>query len=369
MNQDTDLTTPPVNLAFFRQMLDLDDDAPPHDVVTVAGRTSHALRSLVMTAAAREGVVGTGSTDELQRLAKRLAFYARVQQTAEQLGAQPIKGFTLAAWYPDDLPRPMSDLDLVVPDPACLWRVVSALAVEYGPQEMDVTMLGYEAQHFVVNLSWPGADPLLDRETHVEITTCALTGDQGAVPLRPCLPDDPVAAGLLAVAEERFQRPFNAKDVVDVMMTLRPGCDVDVHQLASLADEFHLAPELLELLRLWANVDETSASHFHMLLMALDLAAAREARRRAEWLGEDDGPAGPSDPRTLRYGMRLTSVACGPRPGRAPDAAAQCDFEGGTLLLTPVADFLLVTGELVDPELYSAALTALADLRPGHRGH
>jgi hypothetical protein len=38
------------------------------------------------------------------------------------------------------------------------------------------------------------------------------------------------------------------------------------------------------------------------------------------------------------------------------------DFDRGTLLLTPVADFLLVTGELVAPDLYDAALTVLTEL-------
>ncbi|MFF7529433.1 hypothetical protein ACIP6Q_37225 [Streptomyces bobili] len=60
--------------------------------------------------------------------------------------------------------------------------------------------------------------------------------------------------------------------------------------------------------------------------------------------------------------MRLTLVATAPRPDRAPDRAVAHDFDRGTLLLTPVADFLLVTGELVAPDLYDAALTALTEL-------
>ncbi|MFD8815597.1 hypothetical protein ACFV23_29900 [Streptomyces sp. NPDC059627] len=358
------MTTPAVDLAFFRGLLGLDEDASPYHVVAAAGRVSQALRVLVMTAAARDGVVGTGSADELRRRAGRLAFYARVQRTAEPLGARPMKGFTLAARYPEDLPRPMNDLDLVVPDPAALWRVVGALAAEYGPSEMDVTMFGAEGRHFLVTLGWPGPDPLLDYESRVEILTCALTGDQGAVPLRPRLPDDPLAAGLLAVAEERFQRPFNGKDVVDVMMALAPGRDVDLPRLARYAEEFQLAPELLELLGLWAGVDPERARDLGAPPAGLGAAAERESARRAQWLREDTGPTGPEDPRSLFFGMRLTPLIGVGRPDRARDAAELRAFEGGTLLLTPVADFLLVTGELVDPGRYDAALAALAELRP-----
>ncbi|WAZ25063.1 hypothetical protein STRCI_006530 [Streptomyces cinnabarinus] len=358
------MTAPTVDLAFFRRLFDLHEDESPRAVVEAAGRISPATRMLVVTAAVREGVIGTGSADEVRRLAERTAFYSRLRRTAEPLGARPVKGFALAPWYPDDLPRPMNDIDLVVPDRTALWRVVGALAAEYGPTEMDLTMFGAEGRHFLVTLSWPAADPLLDYDPRVEIFTCALTGDGGAVPLRPRLPDDPVAAGLLAVAEERFERPFNAKDLVDVMMTLTPERDVDIPRLARLADEFRLAPELLELLRQWADVDPEGAARLDALFKDLDPAAVREVRRREEWLSEDTGPSGPDDPRTLHYGMRLTPVAPGPRPGRAPEAAEPYGFEAGSLLLTPVADFLLVPGELVAPALYEAALTALADLGP-----
>ncbi|MEU9986947.1 hypothetical protein AB0E10_09110 [Streptomyces sp. NPDC048045] len=354
------------DLAFFRRLLDLHEEATPYETVTAAGRVSQAFRALVMTAAAREGVIGTGSADELRRRAERTAFYARVQRSCEPLGARPLKGLSLAAWYPDDLPRPMNDLDLVVPDTAALWRVVGALVADYGPREMDLTVLDGEARHFVVALSWPGADPLLDYETRVEILTCALTGDQGAVPLRPGLPQDPLAAGLLAVAEERFQRPFNGKDVVDVMMALAPGRTLDLPLLARTADEFSLAPELGELLELFAGTEQDTAhlpSGFGTLVTALAEASSRELRRRENWR-QRHSAADPADPGPLRHGMRLTPVEPGPRPHRATDAATLHAFDGGTLLLTPVADFLLVTGALVDPALYDAATRALPAVSP-----
>ncbi|MFD7401920.1 hypothetical protein ACFV7R_04445 [Streptomyces sp. NPDC059866] len=51
-----------------------------------------------------------------------------------------------------------------------------------------------------------------------------------------------------------------------------------------------------------------------------------------------------------------------PASGPGPDRAVAHDFDRSTLLLTPVADFLLATGELVAPDLYDAALTALTEL-------
>ncbi len=301
----------------------------------------------------------------MRRRAERTAFYARVQHSCEALGARPLKGLSLAAWYPDDLPRPMNDLDLLVPDTAALWRVVATLVAEHAPREMDLTVLDGEARHLLVALSWPGADPLLDYESRVEILTCALTGDQGAVPPRPSLPADPLAAGLLAVAEERFQRPFNGKDVVDVMMALAPGREVDLPLLARSADEFNLAPELMELLQLFAGTAPDAAhlpSGFGTLTAALAEASSRELRRREEW--RQGQAADTPDRGSLRHGMRLTPVEPGPRPHRAANTATLHPFDGGTLLLTPVADFLLVTGALVDPALHDAATSALAAVSP-----
>lgn len=373
-------TLPVPDLALFRRLLDLHEDATPYEVVTAAGRVSQAYRALVMTAAAREGVVGSGSADELRRRAARTAFYARVQGRCAALGARPLKGLSLAAWYPDDLPRPMNDLDLVVPDTATLWRVVGTLVAEYGPREMDLAVLDGEARQLAVALSWPGADPLLDYETRVEILTCALTGDEGAVPRRPVLPEDPLAAGLLAVAEERFQRPFNGKDVVDVMMALAPGRPFDLPLLARAADAYHLAPELAELLELYAGAVLDSApgaesvpeqgrmpSGFHALLAALGEASARELRRREDWHRER-GTATAPGAGALRHGMRLTALESLPRPHRRAEAARLHPFDGGSLLLTPVADFLLVTGAVVDPALYDAARSALAEVSPAVLG-
>ncbi|MFE5220328.1 MULTISPECIES: hypothetical protein [unclassified Streptomyces] len=371
-------TLPVPDLALFRRLLDLHEDATPYEVVTAAGRVSQAYRALVMTAAAREGVVGSGSADELRRRAERTAFYARVQDRCAALGARPLKGLSLAAWYPDDLPRPMNDLDLVVPDTATLWRVVGALVAEYAPQEMDLAVLDGEARHLAVALSWPGADPLLDYETRVEILTCALTGDEGAVPRRPVLPEDPLAAALLAVAEERFQRPFNGKDVVDVMMALAPGRPLDLPLLARAADAYHLAPELAELLELYAGAVQVPGpgsardpgrlpSGFHPLLATLGEASVRELRRREDWRGER-GTATAPGAGALRHGMRLTPLESVPRPHRRAEAAGLHPFDGGSLLLTPVADFLLVTGAVVDPALYDAAKSALAEVSPAVRG-
>jgi hypothetical protein len=44
---------------------------------------------------------------------------------------------------------------------------------------------------------------------------------------------------------------------------------------------------------------------------------------------------------------------------RADMRAVVEDFSAGTLLRAPIGDFLLVDGEIVDPEMYEAALTAV----------
>ncbi|MDQ1031133.1 hypothetical protein QF035_008715 [Streptomyces umbrinus] len=128
-----------------------------------------------------------------------------------------------------------------------------------------------------------------------------------------------------------------------MIMTLTPERDVDIPELARLADEFHLAPELLELLRLWGEWDPEGIGRLEALFKALGPAAVREeARRRKEWRKQDTGarPGGSAHP-ALRHATH--PVASAPRPDRVPDRAVAHDFDRGTLLLTPVADFLLVS--------------------------
>ncbi|MGW3464495.1 hypothetical protein ACWDE9_35120, partial [Streptomyces olivaceoviridis] len=153
---------PHLDLAFFHRLLDVDERDPAVELLSKAREVSRGLGYLVMAAAARDGVVGTGSADELRRMRLRLDFYAEVLRHCRPLGARAVKGPALAVWYPADLPRPMNDLDLVVPDEAALWRTVGAVIDAFGPRTMDVTVFGGEPRHFLVALAWPGLDPLLD---------------------------------------------------------------------------------------------------------------------------------------------------------------------------------------------------------------
>ncbi|WP_128378871.1 hypothetical protein [Streptomyces cavernae] len=370
------LTPPHIDLALFHRMLDTDDDIPLVELVDRAGHISRGLRFLVMTVLQRDGIVGTGSADELRRLAERTTFYRKIADACGALGARPVKGPALADWYPDDLPRPMNDLDLAVPDEATLWRVVGAIVEGHRPTTMDVTVFGGRPRHFFVSLAWPGADPLLDRDLRIEISTCALLGDNAAVPFRAELPADPVAAALLGVAEERFQRPLNAKDAVDAIMVLTPGHTPDLPLLVRESARLRLAPELLELLDLTRSATDLLDHLPREFRTGLEAAATHEQERRDEWHRHNSPvPAGPERdfdgewirmaleaPRSTVYGMQLTSLNEGVRANRDPRRAVVHDFGAGFLLLTPAADFLLVPGGKVGQDLYDGAMTALTAL-------
>ncbi|MFF9646899.1 hypothetical protein [Kitasatospora aureofaciens] len=65
----------------------------------------------------------------------------------------------------------------------------------------------------------------------------------------------------------------------------------------------------------------------------------------------------------MSLGSRCTVCCCAAPEQPGPDLLSRTRTVGaGTLLAaTPIGDFLLVTGELVDQEPYQAALAALDD--------
>ncbi|WP_033438825.1 nucleotidyltransferase family protein [Saccharothrix sp. NRRL B-16314] len=344
-----------VDLALFHRLLDVDEDETPDVLVRASRAHGWSFPALVLSAFAHEGVaLGSGSSDELNRTKTRRALYAEaLAELSARVPVTVLKGPSVARHYPEGLVRPVGDLDLVVADEPTLWRAVRAVLELCPIESIGVSVFGHPEQHLVVELFWPGADPLLDKQHIVELSTAAFPGDQGPVPVRAPLPDDPITSNLLALAEERFQRAFTAKDLTDVAVLgpLVTSCA----DFTAAAEQWNLAPEALELLELAAA--KIDLGPLGDALVPLRAAAGRERERRLAWAR----PEPPDDPiaAALAAGRSVGGLLL--REARRDDMeqARVHRYDGGVLMETPVGDYLMVDRVEVTQEQYDRALAEL----------
>ncbi|MDX5569912.1 hypothetical protein PYK79_50655, partial [Streptomyces sp. ID05-04B] len=356
----------PLDLTLLHTLLAVPDHEDGRELVSVAREVSATLPQLVISVAAREGVpLGSGSTDELARARTRAARYEQWRAAVAEAAphGRVVKGPSLAARYPQDVVRPVGDLDLVLPDEAELWAAARTLTAGHDAEPYELTLVTdpQGALHVLLTVAWPSPDPLLEQELRVELSTAAFYGDLGALPLRPALPARQGLADLLSVVEERVQRPFHAKDAVDVLMLLHTGELADTGAVTDTLDAFRLTPEAHELLTLV----HAAAPHptLEALVSRTGPLAEDENRRRAA-TGARPEPAGV--PERLASGFPVWGMLLDTGTGRCPTDRLRLDpGPSGTLAHTPVGSFLLVAGELVDPAEHAAAAASLASLDAG----
>ncbi|MEV6549594.1 nucleotidyltransferase family protein [Streptomyces sp. NPDC051597] len=349
----TTVRADPIDLPLLYRLFDLSPDEDLRVLVRRARATREALVQLVFSVAERAGHrLGTGSADELRRARARAEGYRRLHTAIR--AAHPVhvlKGPAISQHYPEGVLRPTGDLDLVVADERELWAVVRVVLDHQSVENLDYSVVDGERRHMMATLSWAPLDPLLDRDAKVDVGTAAYFGDGALLPVRSRPPADEVLTGLLAIAEERFQRAFHAVDALDVIVLSRVGPE-SVAAAEATVREFRLAPEVTELL---AHAGRCAPlGPFEELRRRLEPAAEQERERRSA--------ATAAPPARVRYGMEL-------RRAHRPDwrRAVEHHAGGDTLMLTPVGDYLLVESELVAPDRYEAALAALPHLPEGPR--
>ncbi|WP_432064404.1 hypothetical protein [Streptomyces sp. C10-9-1] len=344
----------PLTLGLLHELLEVDTALPVRRLLQAARQVRGVLAPLILSLAEREGTpMGTGARDELARMHRRAATYRRLaEETARVPGARVVKGPSLARHYPEGTLRALGDLDVVVPSETALWQVLALALDHHDSDEAELTHLDDRGQsHLYAGLWWPGEDPLLDPDHGLEVTTFAFAGDGEGVPLRAALPGDQVLADVLSLAEERFQRPYTVKDVLDLVCVMTSPAAPDPRELAAAAERFALAPELLALCERVRATPPLATAVPDELVAGLRGPAEAELRRRT---GTQPAPA-----RRL-YGMQLTSPL---RRGEG-HRSTEHRWSEGAISRTPVGDFLLVPGELVDPALHADALERLAALAP-----
>ncbi|MHC5705193.1 hypothetical protein HHX38_29470 [Streptomyces sp. PKU-MA01144] len=343
-----------MNTSLLYRLLDADPADGPAELLRRA-RACHHLPHLVLSALVRDGVrMGEPARAELRRARDRAAHYARLAAgLARATGVRAIRGLPLAGYYPDGLLRPLGTLDLVAPDEAALWQAVIRLVTEHPVEQIDVALLGDRPRHTTVTVHWPAEDPLVDPWYRVHLTTAALPGDGSAVPVRPYLVADEHVECLIALAESRLHRPALPPGPVALLdiagLTRRP---FEPTETAAVLAAYRLAPEAATLLD--AAADHLPLGPLAAVRTALAPELAPERRRRTQ-------AAAPHLPTRRGVLLRRTAIR------HSWDEARLLTLTPGTLLLTPVADYLLVPtpgtpgtpGTRAAPATRTAALKAL----------
>lgn len=340
------------------RLLGTPPDTPSWGVADAANR-KRALATWLSVAQARGETLTDADLEYLGRMRRRVAdLHAVGNRLAAEYGMRVLKGPRIAEHYPAWLLRQSGDADLFAPDLDGLWNAALDLRSRHGATAQGISVLddGRGGVHVGVSLKWPAEQPHLDKPMGADITSCAFCGDFKGVPVRvePLRHED--LSGLFCVVEERFQRKYRLKDLLDFMVLAaaledRLG-DALASAVCATADELALAPELRELARKAGSWIPLSAGWEHTVESLGPVARGERARRRADRPGMH----------RLRFGLPLDE-----RSGVGRELSI-LQSDGLDLAVTPLGTVLLLQdAELTDEtwERAHAAARALAN-RPAY---
>jgi len=325
---------------------------PPWRVADMANR-ARILPTWLSSAVARELPLNPGAHAYLERWRQRVAeLHAIGEEFSRDQRIGLLKGARIATFLPPGLLRQSGDVDLVASDEAALWECAVALRDRYGAVVQSVSLMqGPHGNHVGVALKWPAAEPYLDKPMGADITTCAFAGDFAGVPIRVDPPRDDDLCGLFAVAEERFQRTFRVKDLLDLLVLAEALeqrladrlTDVVCEHAARLA----LAPELRQLIRkadAWVPVSDAWIA---------TLAALGPLAEREKALRQPDRPG----MHGLLFGFPLDDIGSDELTVRLHPGA------DGQVATTPLGACLLTSSQTLGAESVESATRFARSLR------
>lgn len=193
-----------------------------------------------------------------------------------------LKGESIAGLYPSDVIRETRDLDMFVPTLPELWKV-----------GRDLIAAGYVVVGLTLRKSAGSPNALLVLERHrgpwgwpdrVELGTQMFTGDVPVVPPQAIVTtSSPAVRNIILLTEERFQRPYIARDFVDAIVLLRSLSASEWSDLRTTVLHLGVAPELAELLSSLRQLGFTEAASYERVVSRPAVDRALNERRRRLW--------------------------------------------------------------------------------------
>lgn len=163
-----------------------------------------------------------GGTDELDAHRHRIEGYRHVweQLRAVAPSAYLLKGPSVADCYPAGTLRAAGDLDVVIRDAEPLLRAAALLA-RSGWQSAAFALMPGHGRHgndydLLVSMQRP-SDTALSEPQEVELRTTDIATSMCYPPVRLRGADaDPLAASMVALVAERWERPYTSRDLIDL---------------------------------------------------------------------------------------------------------------------------------------------------------
>ncbi|NUP53371.1 MAG: hypothetical protein HOW97_39525 [Catenulispora sp.] len=335
-----------VELDVVESLLGVPPGFPPWRIADAANR-ARILPTWLSSLVARGTPLTPAAAEYLDRVRVRVdTLHSVGRELRAAHGVRVIKGEQIAARYPDGLLRNSGDTDIVAPDQGAVWRCVLDLRARYGAVAQSISLLRTdEATHIVVAMKWPAPEPFLDKPMGADVATCAFCGDlDGTVPIRAVPPPDDDLCSLFAVAEERFQRRFSRKDMLDLavlaeVLTERFGAELS-EVVLDASGRLCLAPELRRLIRKTTGWIDLPAGWLDLADRLGPIAEQEKAARKS----------GDRKPAQMLYGFPLDTVP-------SPDPELRLHrFAFGEIARTPIGNCLLLPEPELSEELYEAAM-------------
>jgi hypothetical protein len=259
----------------------------------------------------------------------------------------------------------MSDLDVVVPDAATVWRVAEVVAGATGAEVTAVSTFPVPEpgrRGLLIAMRAPHRLPL-EHPLGVDISTHVLVGNATTVPARSRIGrpgEDELAASLLLAAAKTLERPYGLRQVLDAAVLAEALGPAGLARARQLAAPLSLLPELRAIFELAAR-HGLPVPPPPVGARAARLARARRAARFVLASRRRPLPASlqllqyaeMADPAWWRHRRRAWRVADRRLPVLSPARDGLFRFglpvtvRGATdrpVLRTPVGDYLMVTG-------------------------
>ncbi|KQR11672.1 nucleotidyltransferase family protein [Cellulomonas sp. Leaf334] len=332
--------------------LGLDPEDGPYLNLRKADAVHHSVGNLMLSLWEQAGApLSPAATATLARQRARVARYDECESRIRAAGIdfRVVKGRTIGDLYPAGVLRAQTDLDLVVGSVDDLWTAALLLVDDLGFDSVDLTVVEGTERELYVALSAPAEDEYYDKPLSVELSTVLYYGDSDTVPLRRGVPADQVVANVLALSEERFQRPFHVRDVLDLGVLCDQLTPERRASLLAAVESYRLAPELVELVEL-ARAHGIAATLDDELVDLRDAAEREAARRRTTAARGDEG-----------LGLSFGILVPGSRL-RSGWSVERSQMAGTDVLVTPLGTFVLTSNAVLSPETFDAVQAAVAQL-------
>jgi len=251
----------PGPLSALRQLLvsrGVPADASDEALLTASRAARHKLHITVLSAREAAGQqLPPDQQAELAAYRDRLERYREAWSVVRDVAphAQVVKGWTIGEHYPPGMLRAAGDLDVVCP-PGELWRAAAAL-IGRGWETEALTLFPASAGsapdvsdwcHVLMEVSRPAGSDYIDEPYGVELRTADVATSLRVPARRLHGPPLPLAAAnVLALAAERWERPFRTRDVYDLAILTGQLDQAGLDALDGALTTTMLWPEMREL--------------------------------------------------------------------------------------------------------------------------